>query len=111
LDWIPEYADDKQSYQWNWSDNWEKEQEEQKHMVMLLDFMAMKKYDIAQEHLNWLLKENPKLNPLLYKSGFIIYEHLIDDCDDPRIKSQLINEEKKLKELMKKNFPFIENGS
>jgi hypothetical protein len=49
----------------------------------------MKKYKIAKEHLNWLLKENPKLNPSLYKNGFIIYEHLIDDCDDPILKSQL----------------------
>ena len=98
----------KTSYQWNWSSNWEKEQI---NWVILTDHVQLKKYDVAKEKLNWFLKENPKLNPSLYINGRIIYENLIEDCDDPEIKSELISEEKRMKELMMKNFPFFDNGS
>ena len=96
------------SYGWNWSSNQEKEQE---HYVILTDNIKLGKYEAAKEHLNWLLKENPKLNPSLYKSGFTIYENLIKNCNDPRKKILLKDEERKMNELLKKNFPFVENGS
>ena len=96
------------SYGWNWSSNREKEQE---HYVILTDNIKLGKYEAAKEHLNWLLKENPKLNPSLYKSGFTIYENLIKNCNDPRTKILLKDEERKVNELLKKNFPFVENGS
>lgn len=87
--------------------NWEKEQE---HWVLLTDYVKLEKYDKAKEHLTWLLNENPKLPPSLYKFGFIIFENLIGDYDDSRTKKLLKNEEQKLTGLLRMNFPSEENG-
>jgi len=89
---------------WNWSSNLEKEQEQ---WVLLTDYVKMEKYDKAKEHLNWLLKENPKLNSSLYKFGSIIYENLIDNCDDPIKMNRLKDEEEKLKGLKNKYFALV----
>ena len=87
---------------WNWSESMTKEQEQ---WALLTDNLSMKKYIDAKKNLDWLIERNPNLHPELYKLGLIIYEQLINNIDDPEIKSKLLEEENRLRKLMKMNFP------
>ena len=71
----------------------------------MTDNLSMKKYIDAKKNLDWLIETNPKLHPYLYKLGLLIYEKLINNCDDSETKSKLIEEENRLRKLMKMNFP------
>lgn len=87
---------------WNWSANQLKEQEK---YVIMTDMLKVGNYEVAQEQFQWIILENPDLHASLYESGLAIYQGLIAESNDPKIRKHLQEQKEKIVQLQAKYFP------
>lgn len=93
-----------QKSKWNWGKNKEMELE---HNVMMRDCYRTRQYEKALWHYEWIVSENPRLNPSVYIQGLLIYDKLISETDDQTKKARMYSEKNKIIKLKSRYFPNI----
>lgn len=79
-----------QCKEWAWSEG-EKKAQEQEKVTLYQDAMNNKQYKQALPPLNWLLRNNPKLNTSIYINGADIFDKIASSETDPARKKIYID--------------------
>lgn len=79
-----------QCREWAWSEG-EKKAQEQEKVTLYQDAMNNKQYKQALPPLNWLLRNNPKLNTSIYINGADIFDKVASAETDPAKKKIYID--------------------